>query len=35
MAKRVRRLVTVGVLVVAVLAFRNKKLAEDEARLNG
>jgi hypothetical protein len=33
MAKRVRRLLTLGVLVAAVLAFRNKKLAEDEARL--
>jgi hypothetical protein len=35
MAKRLRRLVTLGVLIVAVVAFRNKKLADDEARLNG
>jgi hypothetical protein len=30
--RRLRRLLTLGALVAGLLAFRNKKLAEDEAR---
>ena len=32
-AKRVRRLLTLGVLVVGIVLFRSKKLSESEAAL--